>query len=385
MGYLRILHTEGSDGWGGQEIRILSEMDGLLKRGHRLFLIATPQSQILKRAKRRGITTEAVAMDRYRWPAACMKIRRFIREHGIDVVNTHSSSDSWIASVAARLLLKHRPLVVRTRHLSTPISLRWLSRILYDVLPDGIMTTGEAIKQNMVRKNHFREERIISVPTGVDLARFGQATGLRETWGIPRDVPVVGTIGVLRSWKGHRFFIQAAQRVLDKHPSVVFLIVGDGPGRLALETEIKSRNLKDRVRMVGYCEEVERAFATLDLFVLASTGHEGVPQVILQALAMGKPVVATHVGSIPEVVRAEETGDLVPPGNPVALAEAISAFLSQPDRKQAMARRGQSLVASDYGLQGMLDRVERFYGRLLDGKTRDGFRRVGHKNYPSKA
>lgn len=364
---LSILHTEASDGWGGQEIRILLEMEGLQKRGHRLLLAATPQSQILKEAMTRGITVEAVPMNRARWPLACAALRELICREGMDLVNTHSSSDSWIASIAGRLSPR-RPLLVRTRHLSTPISTRWTSRLLYNRLFDGVITTGEGIRAEMIRRNRFRPEKIVSIPTGIDLVRFDPdrvGSGLREEWGISASTPLVGTVGVLRSWKGHSFFIQAARLVLEKRPEVAFFIVGEGPGRPYLEEEIRAYGLAKKIRMVGHCSDVERAFAALDLFVLASTANEGVPQVVLQAFAMKKSVISTSVGGIPEVVRTGETGWLVPPKDPAALAEQILLQLDRSSVGKTMAEAGRRLVENEYSLEKMLDRVERFYDRLL--------------------
>lgn len=363
----KILHTEASDGWGGQEIRILLEMEGLLKRGHRLFLAATPQSQILKEAKSRGISATAVPMNRLQWPASCLALSRLIRSEEIDIINTHSSADSWIASGAA-YLSGRRPLLVRSRHISTPVSDRMTSRLLYDRLPDGIITTSEAIKTDMIRKNRFDGEKIVSIPTGIDLSRFDpvrHGTGLREAWGVPPSLSLVGTIGVLRSWKGQAYFIQAARRVLQKRSDVVFFIVGEGPGRPYLEKEIKENQVGEKVRLVGHCAEVERAFAALDLFVLASTGNEGVPQAVLQAFAMKKPVIASRVTGIIEVVKAGETGRLVPPKDAAALAEAILLHLDRPAAGKAMTEAGRRLVEQEYHFDGMLDRVEGFYRQRL--------------------
>lgn len=362
-----ILHTEASDGWGGQEIRIVSEMEGFRKRGHRLFLAATPKSQILKEAKQMGMTVKVIAMNRFRWPLACLALCRLIRSEKIDIINTHSSADSWIASVAA-YFSNPRPLLVRTRHLSTPISNMMTSRLLYDLFPDGIITTGEVIKADMVRKNRFRAEKIISIPTGIDLSRFNPdrvGKGLREEWGISVSTPLVGTIGVLRSWKGHSYFIQAASLILQKRPEVFFLIVGDGPGRPYLEQQIKEYHLEKKVRIVGHRPDVEHAFAALDLFVLASTANEGVPQAVLQAFAMKKPVITTGIGGITEVVKEGKTGRLVSPKDPRALAEQILIHIDNPSFGKEMVEAGRRLVEEEYSLERMLDRVEQFYEYLF--------------------
>ncbi len=362
-----ILHTEASDGWGGQEIRILSEIEGMQKRGHRCLLAAPPESQILKMAGHAGITVAAIRMDRCRWPSACLAIRHLIQKEGVSIINTHSSADSWIGAVAGHLS-PMRPLLVRTRHIAVPISNRLTSRLLHHHFLDGIMTTSEEIRTEMIHRNRIRAERIISIPTGIDLSRFKPhpvKNGLKKKWDIPEKVPIVGTVGVLRSWKGHSFFIEAARRVLERRPDVVFVIVGEGPQYENIQRQIQKYSLQRQVKLVGYYPDVERAFAALDLVVLASTANEGVPQVILQALAMEKPVVATRVGGIPEVVRSGETGWLVPPGDPAAMAESILYYWSNPAEGLAMAQQGRCLVEREFSLERMLDRIEQFYDRLL--------------------
>lgn len=368
----KILHTEASDGWGGQEIRILQEMEGFLKRGHRLFLAAPLHSQILKQAKIRGISVKALPMNRLRWPASCLALCQLIQSEGIDIVNTHSSADSWVASAAA-YLSRRRPLLVRSRHISTPISTKIINHLLYGRLPDGIITTSEAIKAEMIRKNRICGDKIVSIPTGIQLSRFDPdrcGSGLRQAWGVPPSVKVVGTIGVLRSWKGQTYFIQAARLVLQKRSDVVFFIVGEGPARPYLEKEIQKYQLEEKVRLTGHCEQVEQAFAALDLFVLASTGNEGVPQAVLQAFAMKKPVISTQIDGIMEVVRTGETGRLIPPRDPAALAEQILLHLDQPAAGKAMAEAGRRLVEKEYHFEGMLDRVERFYLQLSRNRER---------------
>jgi glycosyltransferase involved in cell wall biosynthesis len=361
-----ILHTEASNGWGGQEIRILLEMEELRKRGHRVFLATPPHGRIFDEARRRGLPVEAISMGRRQWLTACLALRRLIRREGVTIVNTHSSADSWIGAIATRLS-RPRPLLIRTRHLSTPIARGLGSRILYHMLPDGVITTGQGIRTELVTRHGVEPDRIVSLPTGVDLARFDPNRvdeGLRDAWGLRSSHVVIGTVGVLRSWKGHLVFLDAMRRVFDQRPDAMAVIVGDGAGRALLAQQIEAQQLAPRVRMVGHCVDVERAFAAIDLMVLASTGHEGVPQAILQAFAMGKPVIASNIGGIPEVVRPGETGRLVPPGDPDALSEAILRHLHAPEEGLAMARAGRRLVEREYSLDGMMGRLETFYSSV---------------------
>ncbi len=142
-----IFHTESSKGWGGQEIRILQESLGMIRRGHRVIIGATEGSPIFNRAKSAGIRVFPCKFQKWN-PLAFLKILSFIRSEKVDILNTHSSSDSWVSSLAVQPL-RRRPKIIRTRHLSTPIGKSLLSRIIYDLMPDAVITTGEEIRQMM--------------------------------------------------------------------------------------------------------------------------------------------------------------------------------------------------------------------------------------------
>src|SRR5204862_1422704 len=123
----------------------------------------------------------------------------------------------------------------------------------------------------------------------------------------------VGMISVLRSWKGHDYFLEAAARILKKRQDVRFVVAGDGPRRETIRNQIAALGQQEKILTLGHREDVPNILASLAVLVLPSTAHEGVPQILLQAQAMGKAIVATTVGGIPEVVTDGETGLLVPP------------------------------------------------------------------------
>ncbi|MBI5379176.1 MAG: glycosyltransferase family 4 protein [Nitrospirae bacterium] len=369
---LTILHTEASEGWGGQEIRILEEAVGHQRRGHRVLVAASPRSAILSRARKAGVETATVEMGRARLLQVVRDLRRLIRDCRVQVVHTHSSRDSWIGGLAARSL-PQRPILVRTRHLSTPISRSWLSRLVYQQLPDLVITTGEAIRKEMIETNGYDPGRIVSIPTGVDLERFTFSLTARQAircgLGLPEDVSLIGIVAVLRSWKGHLDFLEAAARVLKEEPLSRFLIVGDGPQRDRIRAAIQRLGLEPRVWMLGHREDVPDILSAMDLFVLPSFGHEGVPQAVLQALAVGLPVVASRTGSIPEVIHDGQTGALVPPRQPDLLASAILRLVRNREEGRLLGQSGKSLVQQHHSLESMLDRIEWCYDGLF-GKDR---------------
>jgi glycosyltransferase involved in cell wall biosynthesis len=364
---MRILHTECSRGWGGQEIRILAEACGMVARGHDVWLAAPLDSPIAKSAAARGLRLVPVRFRRP-WGVRDVPIlRRTIRRLAVEVVNTHSSWDAWIAGMAARLAGATVGLV-RTRHVSTPIAHSPASRFLYTRLADRVVTTGEVIRQAMIRRNGFPAARIVSVATGLDLAAFRprrDPLAVRASLGIPADAPVVGTVSTLRSWKGHRYLLEAIASLRSER-DVRGLLVGDGPYAATIRSRIRELGLEAAVTMTGQREDVADLLMAMDVFAFPSTANEGVPQAVLQAMALRRPVVATRVGGIPEAVRDGETGLAVPAGDAAALARGLGRVLADPPVAAAWTLAAENLVRSEYTLEVMLDKMEQVYRAALD-------------------
>ncbi|GAB4420738.1 MAG: glycosyltransferase family 4 protein [Thermodesulfovibrionales bacterium] len=357
---LTILHTESSDGWGGQEIRILQESLGMINRGHRIIIAAPGDSNIFSRAKDRGIEVIPVHFEKKN-PLSLLRMISIVKREGVDILNTHSSSDSWVASVAARL--SRSPVrIIRTRHLSTPIGRSVLSRIIYNVLPDAIITTGKQIRQAMISYNNFDGSRIFSIPTGIDLERFNpeRVNPAFQSGGFS-----IGMIGVLRSWKGHRYFIQSVPEILKSIPDAIFYIVGDGPQYEDITRLIERLSLKDRVFMLGHREDIPEIIASLNMVVHPSYANEGVPQSVLQAMAMERPVVASDAGATKEVIINGKTGFLIEARNPGQIAERIIELYKNPELMVRFGKAGRKIVEKNYSIETMLDKIETLYDRLL--------------------
>lgn len=359
---LVILHTESSTGWGGQEIRILTEAAGLRERGHDVAILCQPHSALAARAREAGLPLLLDRMPFALDPRTIFRMVGRFRRWRPQVVITHSSVDSWCAGVAARVL---RIPVVRMRHLSVPIGQHPASRFVYRSLCDVVITTGEAIRDLLVSEVGLPPDKVLSIPTGVDIARFDprKASGckVRDTLGIPPDAPVAGMVAVLRDWKGHRIFLDAMVEVRRRIPSVRALIVGEGPQRRNIERRRRELGLEGVVILTGHREDLPDVLASMDVVVSASTGAEGIPQALLQALAMERPVIATAVGAIPEIIRDGETGRLVAPRDPVQLGEAIAAVLGDPAAAHPQAVAGARLVRQRWNIGRMLEAVERVY------------------------
>jgi glycosyltransferase involved in cell wall biosynthesis len=359
---------------GGQELRVLVEAAGMVRRGHTVVLAVQPGSWLEGEGVRRRLPVEPVLQRQSRYPPLILEFLRLIKKHRIQIVNTHGSVDGWAATIAAKLS-PMKPLIVRSRHKSTPVKNTFHRRILYGRLSDVVMTTGEAVRQDLVNRLTVDTNHVVSIPTGVDLRVFtprGVTGGVRAEFGFAPTDFVIGTVSFLRSYKGLPVLIDAARLVCSRHPEARFLIVGDGEDRETIAGQIERLGLKNRVVLAGHREDVPTLLAHMDLYVQSSIKHEGLPQGLTQAMAMERPVVATAVGSIGEVVRNRETGLLVAPGDPGRLAEGLCELIRDCDLRGQMAKAGRRLIEASYSFEGMLDRVERLYERLVDERNLGG-------------
>jgi glycosyltransferase involved in cell wall biosynthesis len=364
---LRIVHTESSCGWGGQEIRILTEAQGMIARGHELTLLCPPEAPIYTAAADYGVPAQALPIARKSWRGVAA-MRRWLHAHpGVGLVNTHSSTDSWLVALACASL-RHAPPIVRTRHVSSTISDNRPTRWLYGRAARHVVTTGEALRLQLHRDNHLPLTHLTSVPTGIDLERFapGDKAAARSALGLDPDGFYVGIVGTLRSWKGHTYLLEALQILLPDHPSLNLLIVGDGPQRENLEKKLADLGLTDRVSLVGQRKDVPQWLQALDLFTLPSYGEEGVPQAIMQAMACGLPVVSTTVGAIGEAVVDGETGILVAPRDSAALAAALGRLAGDSGLRRRMGEAGLARAGQRFGSEVMLDRMEAVFLHASD-------------------
>ena len=371
--FMKILHTESSCGWGGQEIRILSEARGMRERGYEVLLVCPGEARIFTEAARFDVPAEALPIAR-KGIAGVLALRKFLnsqRAVPIDVVNSHSSTDSWLAALACRSL-SARPALVRTRHVSAPVPNNFTSRWLYRVASDVVVTTGESLRMQLIDDNRLDPRRVVSVPTGIDLGQYVPAdtearAAARAALGIAPASYVVGVVATLRSWKGHRYLIDAFVELSRSMPAqpMQLLIVGDGPQREALEQQIEELAGPVPITMCGNQNDVTRYLHALDVFALPSYANEGVPQALLQAMACGVPVITTDAGAIGEIARAGDTALVVAKQDVAALRGALGETLSNRAAAAVRAERALRVVQSRHSLDAMLDQMAVIFDKSL--------------------
>jgi glycosyltransferase involved in cell wall biosynthesis len=363
---MRILHTEWSDGFGGQERRVLAEAAGLIDKGHYLVIVCRAHAAIRSEAEKLGIETYTLPMRKFYDIPGIIQMTHFLKNKKFDVVNTHSGVDSWIGGVAARIAKV--PVLVRTRHLNIPLKRNLLNFVHY--LPDAYITCGNNMRNNLVNNCGFPADKVVSIPTGVG-KEFFNAEKNREAklkYGLNVDSIVITNVGILRSVKGQEVTLNSVGKVVEVIPRAKFLIAGDGPARKRLEKMAEDLAIARHVVFTGFVEKIPEIYSFTDVAILSSWS-EGLPQSILQAMASGVPVVATKVGGVPEVVIHEKTGLLVEAGDHEGLAKSIIQIINKPDEALRFTVSARELVMKEHSVDVMIDKTERLYKKLLAAKT----------------
>ncbi|HEY2629137.1 MAG TPA: glycosyltransferase family 4 protein [Usitatibacter sp.] len=352
---LSILHTESSLGWGGQEIRVLTEAAGVARRGHDVLLAAPAQSRIFAEAAHFGVKARAVPIAR-KGARGVLAMRHLLAGHAFDVINTHSSTDTWLAALA-RASLRSAPPIVRTRHISAPLPHNRATRWLYDTATARIVTTGEKLRKQVIAETGVAAPRVVSIPTGIDLGRFHPADRreARAATGLAADAPIVGIVATLRSWKGHRYLFEAFAAM--KRAPALLVVVGDGPQSEALQAYATELGIASQVRFAGNLPDVAPWMQSFDVFCLPSYANEGVPQALMQAMACGLPVVSTPVGSIEEIVEPGVTGILVAPRDAGALRVQIEGLLDNAKQRATLGSQAAARARERFGDALMVDRM----------------------------
>ena len=315
-----------------------------------------------------GIAFTCIAQSgKWSW-SAFLRLYGALRRLRPALVHTGLFTADLYGRLAARLA--GVPIVVSTVHsvdLDKPSRYVIVDRLLRR-LTDRFITTAGAVRTVLGEREGVPAQRTTVIYNGVNLREFSPASSnghLREELGWSGGEPLIGIVGRLAPVKDHETFLYAAALVRQAVPRARFVIVGDGPLRIALHHLVDRLDLGGHVRLTGSRAEVASVYDALDLLVVSSR-YEGCCRVILEAMAMGKPVIATAVGGNPELVLAGQTGLLVPPEDPRHLADAILELLDYPERARAMGRAARHRAEQRFSLERMVEETDRVYQELLN-------------------
>jgi len=364
---VHVVHTESVKALGGQSLRLIAEARRLREAfGYRVTVVGVEGSEFHRRAPADidFVPFRFPAHGPQHGPVQYLRARRLLRRLAPDVVHTHSSRDAWVFGVAARML--GLP-IVRGRHVSKPVRGGPLGRLVYTRLADTFTASGPTVARTLIDGGVARSEDVWVTPAGLDFERFDAAARdpdfLRRELELPAGARIVGSACNLRHMKGIDVLLAAFDLLRADGVDAHLVLAGQsGAGRF---DEHRARH-PGRVHPLGFRDDIERVLGGFDVLAMASRSHEGIPGAILQAMALGVPVVGMDAGGIADVVIDGRTGMLVPPEDARGLADRLASVLAlAPADREAMTARALALVRGDYGLDTVVGRYVEAYERAL--------------------
>jgi glycosyltransferase involved in cell wall biosynthesis len=373
---MKILQTNFHLEWNGQVARIFLLSRELARRGHQVMIAAPEKSALVARARAAGIPVfTSVGFKKTNRPVSFVRdvlsLGRLVRAERFDCLHAHGSQDTWALVLAHRLFRLRQPILL-TRHNTKHVRFHFGNRWLYRCAIDRVVVVSAASLENyrcFLDANILSARDIPIIHSCIDIDRFSQPTApekIRAELGVGSDAPLIGLIGRLGRDKGHFVLLEAVPKVLEEFPEAVFVFAGPVGGLApTMKDLVQRKGLEKSVRLLGFREDILDITAALDLSVLPSLGTDSSPAVVKEAMFLGKPVVASRMAGLPEIVR-DDFGILVTPGDAGELAQAIVATL----RDRGKRRNAKLIFPEQFTPSFMCDAYLRVYEEIRSRKRK---------------
>jgi glycosyltransferase involved in cell wall biosynthesis len=339
---VNLLHLESSGSWGGQEYRTCLEINWLNANGHRAWLICDPTSEVMTKARELGTPVVPMNLRHRIHPLVSFRIWLFCRRNRVDLIKSYSSKDHWLC---LPLFLCGWP-VTRARCITDPLGKKQRA-FIYRHGCAKIVADAQVIKNEFIEQYGIAPEKIEVIGSAVDLEKFSPKRDrmkFRREVGLSAETPIIVNVGMIRPDKGQFNLVEAARIVRHQRPDAHFVFVGEATGGRSREKWVRKAidraGLNGNVLMMGYRWDIPDILAAANMVVIASRHTEASPIVLREAFACGRPIVATRVGDVPEIIVHGQNGLIVQPNDSNALATAILLFLSDENLAARCAENG---------------------------------------------
>ncbi|RKQ60409.1 glycosyltransferase involved in cell wall biosynthesis [Thermovibrio guaymasensis] len=353
---MKILHVDTEKGWRGGEQQLLYLIRGLREKGIKCAVACRVKGELEERCKAEGFKVIPLKGNQ-----TSDVLRLGIVGREFDIVHAHSAKAHTISALSKGI---HKRPLIYTRRVDYKPKDNFITSFKYRKT-DKVVAISFAVKGILKECYPWLEPEVIpSVVDSEEIERRVNPERVREIKGEFKGEPLIGTLAALTHQKDIPNFIEAASIVLKELPKAKFVVFGEGKLRKELQRLIEVKGLKGRFKLFGFVEDVPNYTKALDIFVLPSR-NEGLGSSILIAMALKVPVIATKVGGTVEVVKDGETGILVPPSNPRALAEAILGVSKRKDLREELTKKAYALVKERFSVESMVNSYLKVYGEVL--------------------
>lgn len=307
-----------------------------------------------------------------------MRLAQFLREQGVSVVHCHDQYSNFFSALSARAA--GVPVVITSkRWLHSPLRYRIANGIGFRA-STTVLANSHSVARSLESDDKLRRDRVVVIPNFVDEQAFERPSdavidGWRDELRLETGVVVIGVVASLSPIKDHATLLRAISLLVPKWPAVRLVLVGDGPERDSLRQLASQIGLGDVVRFAGLRPQLPSFHFLFDISVLSSVS-EGFPNSLVEAMAAGRPIVATNVGGVPDAVRERENGLLVAPADAGAFAAALEQLLASPQRREAMGAAGATRARTEFHARHVVGSLEDLYDRLLRPGPHNGLHRT---------
>jgi len=359
---IRILYVIPKMEVAGTEKHLYNLLHGLDRRQFSIRVICTRRfGKIGKKLKEEGYPIEKLGFNKGYDPRITLKLGSIIEEWKPHILHTYLFGFHLLGGVAGKW--KRVPVIISSRREIgkwKKFYHWWITR-LGNCFSDYVIACSEEVKKYTIKKEKLKEERIKVIYNGINLKEFPFQKTFRK-----REKKV-GVIANFYPEKGHRIFLQGVPHIKREFPETEFVMVGDGELRKDMENLCREIGIEDTVKFLGVREDIPQILSSIQVLVIPSL-REGLPNVLLEAMAVGTPVVATRVGGIPEVITHGREGFLIPPSDPQSIIRSVCFILSHPEKAEEMREKGRKLVENRFSLERMVKDYQEFYLSSLGKK-----------------
>jgi len=365
------INSIGRNKFGGGEKWMVNAAHGLATRGHSVVIAGKKGSRIIEFARSKGVSTANFNIRGDISPVTTLRIALWLKKNRIDILICNLNKDVRVAGLAARLA---KTPVVLARHGMLLCSRKWKHKVTLTNLTDGIITNSRTISEAYKQYGWFPANFVKVIYNGLDIPEKVEPYDFASRF---PGKKIIYSAGRLSGQKGFNYLIDAAAILKKERSDLLFAISGDGKLENELNSQIRQKELDDTVALMGFSADIYPMLKGCDLFVLASL-FEGMPNVVMEAMAMGKAVIATDVNGARELMGTNEsgrecnTGIIIPPKNPQAIADAIRSIIDSPEALVTLGNAGYTRVKNEFTTNAMADNLERYLREKVIEKTAAG-------------
>jgi len=345
------INSIGRNKFGGGEKWMVTAAKSLSEKGHHVTLASKKNSRILKYAAEQKVRTTVIEIHSDFSPLKTIQIYRYLKTNNIDVLICNLNKDIRVAGLAARI---RGNTVVLARHGMLLCGNKWKHKITLKKLVDGIITNSNTIKESYASYGWFTHEFVRVIYNGIVIPEWVEPVNFSTRFGGKK---IIYSAGRLSEQKGFTYLIDAAAILCKQRNDLVFVVSGEGKLEQELKNRIQSLGIEASFIFEGYTPDIYPYLKGCDLFVLASL-FEGMPNVVMEAMAVEKPVIATDVNGARELMLDGETGLIIPPADPEALAAAIASAIDKPQLLETFGKAGKERVSEYFTIQRMAGQLE---------------------------